>query len=406
MSQLYSNAVDTTLAAPLTDSATTATLTDGSGLNAPTGGDYEVLVLEALGSIEIVRITARTGNEITITRAQEGTAAQSWPAGARAFSGVTAGTLEELLSNQTTQTNSLALGNGATTANAESLVLGYLAEGNGNEAAAVGRYARGNATEATAMGPRTLVQASRGIALGARSSVYTGANASIAAGELSMTYGVAAIAIGATAQGNADNAIAVGVGATASALAEAGVTIGGYAQTRALDAVAVGYAADATKEGSIALGAYAETGADNVLVWAALPVAPKLTAGASVAAIYNTTAAAVITSGALDLKTAQTYEIPLPTGVTFFPDEVGIIVTAASTVTVQPTVQFGINGGAQDYLDAVATTGLDAVRARQRFQTLKTAKGATTLRFEVTVGATATTLTGRIYWRGIAFEDL
>lgn len=374
MSQLYSNAVDTTLAAALSDVATTATLTDGSGLNAPTGSDYELLVLEALGSIEIVRITARTGNTITITRAQEGTTAQSWPSGARAFSGVTADTLAAYLANQTTQTNSLLLGNGAATANTSALGIGYLAEANGNEATAVGgRSAEANAAKATAVGSYCLVEAAEGTALGNSASVYSTAPAGIAIGGLSQVHGFGGIAIGASSDATGDESISIGFGSEANGV------------------------------GSVAIGEYADANRDRVLAISALPAATRFPE----AVAYwweNVTLHSVITTAALNLKNLQTYEIPLPTGVLFFPDEVGIVITTASTVTVQPTVQFGINASAEEHLDAVATTGLAAVGDRQRFQTLKTAKGAATLRFEVTVAATATTLTGRVYWRGFAVE--
>ena len=374
MSQLYSNAVDTTLAAPITDSATTATLTDGSGLNAPTGGDYELLVLEDSDSIEIVRITARTGNEITITRAQEGTTAKSWPSGARAFSGVTAGTLEAMLVNQTAQANSLLMGNGATTANTSAVGIGYLAEANGNEATAVGgRSAKANAAKATAVGTFCLAEAAEGTALGNSASVYSTAPAGIAIGGLSQVHGFAGIAVGASANAGGDESISIGFGSAALGV------------------------------GSVAIGEYADANRDRVLAISALPAATRFPE----AVAYwweNVTLHSVITTAALNLKNTQTYLIPLPAGVRFFPEEVGIIVTAASGVTGQPTVQFGIDGAAEEHLDAVATTGLTAAWVRQRFQTLKSGNGVTTLRFEVTAGATGTTLSARIYWRGFALE--
>ena len=375
MSQLFANNVDTTLASPLTDIATSAALTDGSGLPTPTGGDYVLVTLVAVGNYEILKVTARSTNTITIERAQEGTTARNWLAGTRAFAGITAGSFTPLLVNQTTQTNSLLLGNSAATANTSAVGIGYLAEANGNEATAVGgRSAEANAAKATAVGSYCLVEAEEGTALGNSASVYSTAPAGIAIGGLSQVHGFAGVAIGPSSDATGDDSISIGFGSAA---------IG---------------------EGSVAIGAYADANRDRVLAISALPAATRFPE----AAAYwweNVTLGSVITTAALDLKTLQTYEITLPTGVLFFPDEVGIIITTANTVTVQPTVQFGINASAQEHLDAVATTGLDAVGVRQRFQTLKTANGAATLRFEVTVVATATTLTGRVYWRGFAVED-
>ena len=348
MAQLFSNNVDTALAAALSDSATSATLADGSGLRSPTGGDYELLTLAAAGNYEIVRITARTGNSITITRAQEGTTARSWLSGTRAFAGVTAGTLSGLgggLVNNTESTNALAL-------------LGTVTD---------------NAT---------------GIAIGHEASVTSTGSGSMAIGP------------SATADGN----IALAVGESASATAQEAVAFGRQASASEQYALALGAGAAAGGAYSVTIGAGASTDADDVFVLTGLPTVSKYAYSASVAASTNVAAPAIVTSGVLNLKNTQTYEIPIPTGVTFFPDEVGIIISTADTVTGQPTVRWGINGATEQYVDSAATTGLEAVGDRQRWTSLKTAKGTSTLRFQITTGATGTTLTGRIYWRGFAVE--
>lgn len=374
MSQLYSNAVDTELAAPLSDSGVTATLVDGSGLNSPTGGDFELLVLEAGSTIEVVRITARTGNEITITRAQEGTTAQPWSTGARAFSGVTAGTLGSLVANQTEQANSLALG-GASVTVQSSVSIGPSAQAiNGNDSVSVGNTARAWAGNTVAVG---------------RSALAQGLNAS-AFSAFSAAYGANDLAVGANAIANNGGSVAVGE----------------YAYAGGNRSICIGADTYADGQQSVAIGADAYASSDHALIIAALPCISLYPFTAEDSAWGNAGVPAIITSDSLNMKNTQTYSIPLPTGVRFFPDEVGVIILAASGVTGQPTVRFGIDGegNEEQYLDAVATTGLTAAWHRQRFETLKAASGATTLRFEVTAGATGTTLSARIYWRGIAIE--
>lgn len=373
MTQLFSNAVDTTLATPITGSDTSATLTDGSGLKTPTGGAFELLVLTGSGSTEIVKVSARSGNTVTIVRAQEGTTAASWGAGTRVFAGVTAGTLASFLANQTTLTGSLLTGLAATTDGTNSVTLGPSAEGR-IDGVAIGRLTRLRAEDCTAVGRAAFVDGPGGTAMGA----YSGA------------WGVNDVAIGALASAFDGGSLALGEAANAA----------GARST------AIGSVASASGANSMALGPDASASRAHVLVQSVLPAVTRLPSAAATAAWDNVATPAVITSGALNLKNAQVYEIPMPSGVTFFPDEVGIIVTAASSVTGQPVVQWGVSGGVDQYIDSGATTGLTAVSARQRFQTLKTAQGATTLRFEVVTGATGTTLTGRIYWRGIAFENL
>lgn len=382
MTQLFSNNVDTTLAATLLIGGTSATLTDGSGLRSPTGGDYELLILTDGSAIEIVSVTARTTNTVTIVRAQEGTTAQEWAAGTRVFTGVTAGTLAPIptaLQNETAEAFSLALGGAGATDNNGNVVIGYQATAGVTATTAnCNAVAVGRAAEA----PREWTVA---VGWWANAESYS----AVSVGHSAHCEAPGAVALGEQAYAHGSFALALGWGAEA-----------GGAYGCAIGSSSWGQAAQ-----SVTLGYMSRSSVPNVFVVSALPAATRTTGAQALAAWRNVTTGAVITSGVLDLKTAQTYEIPIPAGATFFPDEVGIVITSADTVTGQPTVQFGINGSTQEYLDAVATTGLDAVGARQRFTTLKTAAGAKTLRFEVTVGATATTLSGRIYWRGFAIED-
>lgn len=97
--------------------------------------------------------------------------------------------------------------------------------------------------------------------------------------------------------------------------------------------------------------------------------------------------------------------ITLPSGVKFFPDEVGFIATAANTVTVQPTISYGVTGNNAALLAAAVTVGISAAGDRDRKQTLVTSDGQTSLTAEVTIGATATELVGRYYFKGFIVEN-
>jgi hypothetical protein len=75
-----------TLATAISASDTGAVLTTGDGAEFPvlTAGDYFYATLTSTqGTQEIVKATARSGDSLTIVRAQEGTTAQSFAAGAR-----------------------------------------------------------------------------------------------------------------------------------------------------------------------------------------------------------------------------------------------------------------------------------------------------------------------------------
>lgn len=83
---LFANRAGTTLAAPISSSATSATLAPGTGALFPIPGanQYFLATMIAAGSpqvTEIVQVTAVSGDVMTIVRAQEGTTARDWNAG-------------------------------------------------------------------------------------------------------------------------------------------------------------------------------------------------------------------------------------------------------------------------------------------------------------------------------------
>jgi hypothetical protein len=96
---VFSNFAETTLAGSLNTVATSIPLASGGGALFPplsTAGQYFIGVLiDALTrtKFEIVKVTARTGDTVTVTRAQEGTSAQTWSAGDLFKNLVTAGGL-------------------------------------------------------------------------------------------------------------------------------------------------------------------------------------------------------------------------------------------------------------------------------------------------------------------------
>ena len=81
------------LQSAISNSDTTAVLTTGTGANFPTlsSGEYFYATISPIaGASEIVKVTARSGDLLTIVRAQEGTSALSFPAGSRVELRVTA----------------------------------------------------------------------------------------------------------------------------------------------------------------------------------------------------------------------------------------------------------------------------------------------------------------------------
>ena len=399
MTQLFSNGVDTTLAASLAIGGTSATLTDGSMLSTPTGGDFELITLSALESFEIVKVTARSANAVTIVRAQEGTAAAEWPAGTRVVTSITAGGLDLIRTPDPVE-----IGVGASASGAVSMAVGPGAVASGNPSVAVGIDALASGTFSTAMGPS-------GAALGSWSAAFgEGARAEnqscTSFGAEAYSQALQATAVGAVAKADDQNAVAVG--AFSEALGWGSVVVGSFAQAQGDESTAIGLYSNVIGPRSIGLGFTNIPGSvERVFQVGALPAVPMPwgTTPESTAAYTMSGSQSVIMTQPLDLKTLQTRTIPIPLGATFFPEEVGVIITDADGVTGQPTIRFGITGDETKFLAATATAGMDAVHDRHVYGALSSTDGAKTLRAEVTVAATGTTLRGRIYWKGFAVVD-
>ena len=100
MTRLFSNDASTTLAEAINavDDPVTFDVADGTVFPALSGGDtFRVSLQEGNGVIEIMEVTARTGNTLTATRAQEGTTATAYSIGARCEIRTTAGILDSFV---------------------------------------------------------------------------------------------------------------------------------------------------------------------------------------------------------------------------------------------------------------------------------------------------------------------
>jgi hypothetical protein len=95
---LMANDAATTLAAPISNTATSVNLAVGTGSEFPNpsaGQQFPITFNDAATGllVEIVYCTARSGDTCTIVRAQESTVAQNWLAGDLAANLITAGVL-------------------------------------------------------------------------------------------------------------------------------------------------------------------------------------------------------------------------------------------------------------------------------------------------------------------------
>lgn len=111
MAVKFSNNASTTLASPATNVATSITVADGSVFPTLSGADYFYVTLETdLNTArEIVKCTARSGNTLTIVRAQDGSSARAFVADDKVELRLTAAALTDAASNPTLSAQVTAL---------------------------------------------------------------------------------------------------------------------------------------------------------------------------------------------------------------------------------------------------------------------------------------------------------
>jgi hypothetical protein len=99
MRQRFSNNAATTLSAAVDAAATTISVADASAFVALGAEEFELVTLETddKSALEILKVTARNAGTWTVERAQEGSSARPWSAGAKLEARLTAGTLANLV---------------------------------------------------------------------------------------------------------------------------------------------------------------------------------------------------------------------------------------------------------------------------------------------------------------------
>ncbi|MDH0100118.1 hypothetical protein N7320_02160 [Stutzerimonas stutzeri] len=114
MTQLFKNNAVSALVGAISAADTVFNLANGELFPAPAAGDFFLLTLIRLDANgnesgwEIVKVTARTGNTLTVVRAQEGTSGQSWPDGTLADARLTAGSLGQLKASDSSMLGGVA----------------------------------------------------------------------------------------------------------------------------------------------------------------------------------------------------------------------------------------------------------------------------------------------------------
>jgi len=253
--QLYTNNATATLNADITDSTTTIVLTAGQGalFASPGSSEHQVATLfdTSTGDVEIIHITSRSTDTLTVLRGQEGTSGTAFAAATAAIEArATAGTLEYIDPySQATGGNAVAIGVGATAAGTNSTVVGSLAESTGERAAALGYQANTTGNYSISVGWDATCLGADGIAIGR------------SAASAAVSY---AVSIGLTAAADAQDSLAIGRSSNATAVDS--MAIGYNSQADGAQGIAIGRSSVATGENTVALGYQANAAAYSVAV--------------------------------------------------------------------------------------------------------------------------------------------
>lgn len=418
MPQLFSNNVDVGLAADIAAADTTATLTDGSGLSSPASPDYELLTIENNGVYEIVKMTARTTNDVTIERAQEGTTAQDWSAGARVYGSITAASMADLQPYGAGE-DAVRIGESATAAGNWTVSIGLSAEASAQGGVALGEWARATGDWTTGLGPEAEATANNAVAVGGACKV--GALDAVGIGKFASVWHEAAICIGEGTASFAMGCVAIGQGVSAD---ENAVAVGRWSYAPDVRTTVVGFSARARGVDGVALGSHSDvaTGSDRAISLgygtARLAGSMRQTAFPAVPAAAETydvgpndatsmiseqgASPWVFCSDVVDLTDDTVVVEPvIPANAIFFVDEVGVIATNMSGVTTAPSVQFGKSTTNDAHVSSSPANNLAVTNDRERFTNLSTFEGILgTLHASVVSAGAGTVMEGRFYWRG------
>ena len=243
-------------------------------------------------------------------------------------------------------------------------------------------------------------------------------NRSIAIGAASTASGHYSSAIGYSNLASGDNSTASGYdnladGAGGSAIGNSNIASGSFSAAIGYCNTASGYCSSAigfrnTASGSIssAIGYQAKARIANTVNICG-PQINRKDNGEAAGDAFQTFCGVevVLITKEVNLKVVAAHTITLPAGCHFWIDQCGLEATVVTGMTVQPTVSYGITENTTKHGAALITTNLTAAFKREIETPTVPGDGETSLVGAVTVVATATTMLGRFWFKGMLIED-
>lgn len=317
-----------------------------------------------------------------------------------------------------TGSQAMAIGYGATAAGNYSVVVGRLSSHAGDYGVAVGPGITGLGYYSVIVGAYGQ-SAYKSVAIGGRTVI--GDDYAIAIGYDADAGGSGAIAIGMASDAGNPYTIAIGMNARGIGGVAGGIVVGYNAYVED-SPYAIGIGSGVYMTGvnrAMGLGFEARPGAFDVahishpivniadhagVTFGDARARFRQFAGVEVVLVskdYDLTDVTPFDGGTLGTKDFWV----MPSGVLFYPDEVGIITKAQNTVTVGPTASFGHGGAGTEILNnqAFASGVLGQVGGRGQYASAAP-EGVGTVSIAMNGAATATALSGRFFVRGMMVE--
>jgi len=246
--------------------------------------------------------------------------------------------------------------------------------------------------------------------VGIGKAARTAANGAIAIGPSAGAWGVGSTSIGVSANVSGAYSSAIALGNQALCSAESSIAIGPWATVwSGNESIALGFHAETNAAKNIALGHYSNNRISETHVISGPSLLRKDDGeSATEYLLAHSAQETVIATREIDAKLSgdDKFTIPIPAGSTFFPSEVGFVVTSSASATVAPFMSVGVTGATDSILATIQLTKIGALN-REIFDqaALVSTNGVTSLTVSVKTAATATTLNLRMYVKGILIED-
>lgn len=246
-----------------------------------------------------------------------------------------------------------------------------------------------------------------------KNATVNGANNSVCIGPENTTYAGNIVIIGSdNAGGDSEGAILIGSSISGMSALQSVLIGKNVAGNGAEKSILIGENTTTGNNFVVILGTKGKISTDLLSHLCLLPAHPNTTSlptldTGDIATRHRAAPLSTLSTGIIDLTDATDfYEIEIPTGSTFFPDRIDVIILEADTPSGGSAIQAGIDDGANiNSIMPAQTVTVDSVNNRVCFSTPVIKNGVEVIRISVETADTGTTLNCRVVVLGYFLED-